>query len=79
MILQFQQLEKTTIQTEQDFQTAKQARLKLQEILQQQRLLHAENVEHLRAELVDGQACVVCGSTTHPYHRDDSAVSKALF
>ena len=76
---QFQQLEKTTIQTEQDFQTAKQARLKLQEILQQQRLLHAENVEHLRAELVDGQACVVCGSTTHPYHRDDSAVSKVLF
>jgi DNA repair protein SbcC/Rad50 len=76
---QFQQLEKTTIQTEQDFQTAKQARLKLQDVLQQQRLLHAENVEHLRAELVDGQACVVCGSTTHPYHRDDSAVSKALF
>ena len=76
---QFQQLEKTTIQTEQDFQTAKQARLKLQEVLQQQRLLHAENVEHLRAELVDGQACVVCGSTTHPYHLDDSAVSKVLF
>lgn len=76
---QFQQLEKTTIQTEQDFQTAKQARLKLQEVLQQQRLLHAENVEHLRAELIDGQACVVCGSTTHPYHLDDSAVSKVLF
>ncbi|MCS4298443.1 MULTISPECIES: AAA family ATPase [Acinetobacter] len=76
---QFQQLEKTTIQAEQDAQTAKQARLKLQEVLQQQRLLHAENVEHLRAELVDGQACVVCGSTTHPYHLDDSAVSKVLF
>ena len=76
---QFQQLEKTTIQAEQDAQTAKQARLKLQEVLQQQRLLHAENVEHLRAELVDGQACVVCGSTTHPYRLDDSAVSKVLF
>ena len=76
---QFQQLEKTTIQAEQDAQTAKQARLKLQEVLQQQRLLHAENVEHLRAELIDGQPCVVCGSTTHPYHRDDSAVSKVLF
>jgi exonuclease SbcC len=76
---QFQQLEKTTIQAEQDFQTAKQARLKLQEVLQQQRLLHAENVEHLRAELVDGQACVVCGSISHPYRLDDSAVSKVLF
>ena len=76
---QFQQLEKTTIQAEQDAQTAKQARLKLQEVLQQQRLLHAENVEHLRAELVDGQPCVVCGSTSHPYRLDDSAVSKVLF
>lgn len=76
---QFQQLEKTTIQAEQDFQTAKQARLKLQEVLQQQRLLHAENVEHLRAELIDDQPCVVCGSTTHPYHLDDSAISKVLF
>lgn len=76
---QFQQLEKTTILAEQDFQTAKQARLKLQEVLQQQRLLHAENVEHLRAELIDGQPCVVCGSTTHPYHLDDSAISKVLF
>lgn len=76
---QFQQLEKTTIQAEQDFQTAKQARLKLQEVLQQQRLLHTENVEHLRAELVDGQACVVCGSISHPYRLDDSAVSKVLF
>ena len=76
---QFQQLEKTTIQAEQDAQTAKQARLKLQEVLQQQRLLNAENVEHLRAELVDGQACVVCGSISHPYRLDDSAVSKVLF
>lgn len=76
---QFQQLEKTTIQAEQDAQTAKQARLKLQEVLQQQRLLHAENVETLRAELVDGQACVVCGSISHPYRLDDSAVSKVLF
>lgn len=76
---QFQQLEKTTIQAEQDAQTAKQARLKLQEVLQQQRLLHAENVEHLRAELVDGQPCVVCGSISHPYRLDDSAVSKVLF
>lgn len=76
---QFQQLEKTTIQAEQDAQTAKQARLKLQEVLQQQRLLHAENVEHLRAELVDGQPCVVCGSISHPYRLDDSAVSQVLF
>lgn len=76
---QFQQLEKDTAKAEHDFQTAKDARLKLQDILQQQRLLHTENVEHLRAELKQNEPCLVCGSTSHPYKVDDSAVSKALF
>ncbi|AYO53446.1 AAA family ATPase [Acinetobacter wuhouensis] len=76
---QLQQTEKSTSIAEQDYQSAKDARLKLQEILQQQRLLHTENVEHLRAELSDGEPCLVCGSTSHPYKVDDSAVSKALF
>ena len=74
-----QSLEKDTVQAEQDYQTAKIERLKLQDILQQQRLLHAENIEHLRSELQDGEPCLVCGSTAHPYKVDDSAVSKALF
>ena len=72
-------LEQGAFSAEQDFQAAKDARLKLQEILQQQRLLHAENVEHLRAELKDGEPCLVCGSASHPYKADDAAVSKALF
>lgn len=76
---QLQQTKKSTLVAEQDYQSAKDARLKLQEILQQQRLLHTENVEHLRAELSDGEPCLVCGSTSHPYKVDDSAVSKALF
>lgn len=76
---QLLQTEKNTLIAEQDYQSAKDARLKLQEILQQQRLLHTENVEHLREELTDGEPCLVCGSTSHPYKVDDSAVSKALF
>jgi DNA repair protein SbcC/Rad50 len=76
---QFQQLEKSTVQAEQDYHTAKEARIKLQDVLQQQRLLHAENIENLRAALTVDQPCVVCGSTTHPYKMDDSVVSKALF
>lgn len=76
---QEQQL-KTLCQTaEQDYQTAKTEREKLQHILQQQRLLHTENIEQLRANLKEGEACLVCGSTHHPYRVDDSAVSKALF
>ncbi|MDH2636216.1 AAA family ATPase [Acinetobacter nosocomialis] len=74
-----QQLKTLCQSAEQDYQTAKTEREKLQHILQQQRLLHTENIEQLRANLKDGEACLVCGSTDHPYRVDDSAVSKALF
>ncbi|MBJ8429881.1 AAA family ATPase [Acinetobacter pittii] len=76
---QEQQLKTVCQLAEQDYQTTKAEREKLQHILQQQRLLHTENIEQLRANLKDGDACLVCGSTHHPYRIDDSAVSKALF
>jgi DNA repair exonuclease SbcCD ATPase subunit len=74
---QAQQLEQRSKKTEQDYQAAKTEREKLQQVLQQQRLLHAENIEHLRAELKHGEACLVCGSTEHPYRDDESQISKA--
>ncbi|MNS02479.1 Nuclease SbcCD subunit C [compost metagenome] len=76
---QEQQLKTVCQLAEQDYQTAKIEREKLQHILQQQRLLHTENIEQLRANLKEGEACLVCGSTHHPYRIDDSTVSKALF
>lgn len=76
---QEQQLKTVCQLAEQDYQTAKIEREKLQLILQQQRLLHTENIEQLRANLKEGEACLVCGSTHHPYRIDDSTVSKALF
>lgn len=76
---QEQQLKTVCQLAEQDYQTAKTEREKLQQILQQQRLLHIENIEQLRANLKEGEACLVCGSTHHPYRVDDSTVSKALF
>ncbi|MDO7407909.1 SbcC/MukB-like Walker B domain-containing protein [Acinetobacter baumannii] len=76
---QEQQLKTVCQLAEQDYQTAKTEREKLQHILQQQRLLHTENIEQLRANLKEGEACLVCGSPHHPYRIDDSAVSKALF
>lgn len=76
---QQQTLEQEAQKTESEFQSAKTEREKLQQILQQQRLLHAENIEQLRAELQHGKACVVCGSTEHPYRDDASPLSKALF
>lgn len=64
---------------EQHYQHTKQQRMQLLEVLQQQRLLHTENIENLRADLKAGQPCVVCGSTEHPYRDHSEAVSKALF
>ena len=79
MLEQSQILKMDTVQAEKSYQTTKTERLKLQEILQTQRLLHTENIENLRAELQEHKPCLVCGSTSHPYKVDDSAVSKALF
>lgn len=76
---QAQQLEQHRKNAEQDYQAAKTEREKLQQVLQQQRLLHAENIEHLRAELKHGEACLVCGSSEHPYRDDESQISKALY
>jgi exonuclease SbcC len=76
---QEQQLKTVCQLAEQDYQTAKTEREKIQHILQQQRLLHTENIEQLRANLKEGETCLVCGSTHHPYRIDDSTVSKALF
>ncbi|WP_336937758.1 AAA family ATPase [Acinetobacter modestus] len=77
--LQHQQLEQQLQTSQGKFQSAKTEREKLQQMLQQQRLLHAENIEHLRAELKHGEACLVCGSTEHPYRDDASQLSKALY
>ena len=76
---QHQQLDQQLQTSQGAFQSAKNEREKLQQILQQQRLLHAENIEHLRAELKHGEACLVCGSTEHPYRDDASQLSKALY
>ncbi|WP_111893445.1 AAA family ATPase [Acinetobacter sp. MB5] len=70
-----QQLEKS----EQQYHTQKQQREQLQQMLQQQRLLHTENIEKLREQLVDGEACLVCGSTHHPFKTDLPALSNELF
>lgn len=72
-------LETQTEATQQRYQHAKTEREQLQQVLQQQRLLHTENIEHLRTQLKSGEACVVCGSIDHPYRDDESLVSKALY
>lgn len=77
-----QQVQQTTLalhQAEQQYQQCKQQREQLQNLLQQQRILHAKNIEHLREQLQDGHACMVCGSTEHPYRHAQHLLSKSLF
>lgn len=50
----------------------------LQYILEQQRQLHSNHVQQLRAQLKPNEACLVCGSHQHPFIEDHSALEKGL-
>lgn len=78
-VQQLQQQQHVVTQAEQLFERHKTERVQLQHMLQQQRLLHSENIEKLRQDLIAGQPCLVCGSTEHPYHANDQVLSKTLF
>ncbi|TWI53876.1 exonuclease SbcC [Pseudomonas duriflava] len=47
------------------------------ELLERQRLLRSVSVEKLRAQLVEGEPCPVCGSQEHPYHQE-TALAQAM-
>ncbi len=49
----------------------------VQGVLDRQRLARSANVEALRAALIPGEPCSVCGSTEHPWH-DGEALLAAL-
>ncbi|MDY6484877.1 AAA family ATPase [Acinetobacter faecalis] len=77
-----QQIEQSHVQlitAETTYQTQKKSREQLQQVLQQQRLLNTKNIEKLRADLVDGEECLVCGSTHHPYVKNQNVLSDELF
>ncbi|AZZ96051.1 AAA family ATPase [Pseudoalteromonas sp. R3] len=56
--------------TEQQDELTRQRVLLTQENLQQVRFRASDSVSNLRAQLVAGQECMVCGSTEHPYGVD---------
>lgn len=69
----------TYTEASQALSEAKQARQQLQIILQQQQRLHDANIEKLREQLKQDEACIVCGSLEHPYRTNAQAISKSLF
>ncbi|MDN3236388.1 AAA family ATPase [Pseudomonas sp. WAC2] len=46
-------------------------------VLERQRLMRSVSVEKLRAQLVEGEPCPVCGSQEHPFHQE-SVLAKAI-
>lgn len=55
--------------------TEKEAILKtIQRLYENARMAVGKDVKALRQQLVEGEACPVCGSTTHPYHREQEVV-----
>lgn len=51
----------------QQIQAGQQAYEHLEQILAQQRLLHAQSVQDLRVQLKPDEPCMVCGSPAHPF------------
>ncbi|MCW8158767.1 exonuclease SbcC [Stutzerimonas stutzeri] len=58
-----------------DRDTAEQALKVTLALLERQRLARSENVEALRAALVPGEPCPVCGSDEHPWQQTDALVA----
>ncbi|WP_366182587.1 AAA family ATPase [Flavobacterium ovatum] len=88
----YEALDKKQIQDQSDFRTKEETLKQISErlitekavkeassqLLQKARLAASENVEKLRAELVDNEACAVCGSEDHPYAAHNPQLENVL-
>ena len=54
--------------------TACTQQLAEQDAVENARMAVGKDVKALRQQLQEGEACPVCGSTTHPYHREQEVV-----
>ena len=56
-------------------QTVQESALKtVQRLYENARMAVGKDVKALRRQLQEGEACPVCGSTSHPYHREQEVV-----
>ncbi|HJF28770.1 MAG TPA: AAA family ATPase [Acinetobacter lwoffii] len=72
------QLTTELLQLQQQRQEAEQSFEQLQQMLAQQRLLQAQSVQELRAQLRPDEACMVCGSHKHPFVQHQELLENAL-
>ena len=64
---QLQLLQDAEQNLQQQIQNEQHAYEQLERMLAQQRLLHTQSVQELRAQLKPDEPCMVCGSHTHPF------------
>ncbi len=64
---QLQQRQHAEQQLQQQLETQQKAFTQLETVLKEQRLLHTQSVQELRAQLKTDEPCMVCGSLDHPF------------
>ncbi|MBF7688601.1 AAA family ATPase [Acinetobacter rathckeae] len=65
-------------QHESEFKHAEQTLKNTQQLLAEQQLLHADHIKQLRSQLKPDEACMVCGSTAHPFITHQQLLEDAL-
>ncbi|MBF7683509.1 AAA family ATPase [Acinetobacter sp. B5B] len=73
-----EQLEQDLKQHESAYQHAEEALTQTQQRLAEQQLLHADHIKQLRSKLKPDQACMVCGSTEHPFIQHQHILEESL-
>ena len=67
-------LEKETVDCSTQLTEQEATRKTIQRLYENARMAVGKDVKALRQQLQEGEACPVCGSTSHPYHREQEAV-----
>ena len=67
-------LEKETVDCSTQLTEQEATRKTIQRLYENARMAVGKDVKALRQQLQEGEACPVCGSTTHPYHREQEVV-----
>lgn len=72
------ELQQKVEQTQKDYEQASEKLKQLQDFLQEQKLIHAAHIQDLRKQLKPDQACMVCGSTEHPFVEHTEHLQQSL-
>ena len=71
---EIEHLEKETADCSKELSEREVALKTVQRLYENARMAVGKDVKALRRQLEEGEACPVCGSTSHPYHREQKVV-----